>query len=361
LFIHSVNFMQRILLPTMVAFGTSGAAQAQSSVTLYGIVDVAIEYTNHAAKDGSATRLVSGSQNTSRFGLRGAEDLGGGLKAVFRLESGIDVANGRLADGPNALFDRRATIGLKSDRFGQVDLGRSFTTTYDFMLPFDPMGYSANYSWATGSSATGGRKDGLFSRASNAVKYEGQFGDFKLGALYGFGNAPGSVKASSKYNAGVGYSHGPFAVAATFDHQNGAGDTVAPADSVRITEGIHLGASYTIAKAKIMAGYRHYRRAFNTRAETLYSSTVWLGGSYDATPYLSLSSAVYHQAIKGTNTADPTLFSLRANYLLSKRTVVYASGGYAIAQHDKKVGVSRDMIGAADTQVGVTAGLQHRF
>lgn len=176
--------------------GFAASAQAQSSVTLYGIVDAGIEYVNHASADGSATHLVSGGKNTSRWGLRGVEDLGGGLKAVFQLESGINIANGQFDDSGGAIFDRRATIGLKN-RFGQITLGRNFTTTYDYMLQFDPMGYAPNYSWASSSTATGGRKDGLFSRSSNAVRYDGTFSGFKFGAMYGFGNVPGSMKSSS--------------------------------------------------------------------------------------------------------------------------------------------------------------------
>jgi len=71
--------------------------------------------------------------------------------------------------------------------------------------------------------------------------------------------------------------------------------------------------------------------------------------------------AVYHQDIKDASDADPTLFSVRGNYSLSKRTTLYVSGGYAMAKHDQKVSLSRDLVGAADTQAGVTAGIQHRF
>lgn len=157
------------------ALATAGTAAAQSNVTLYGIMDAGIEYVNHAgANGGGAARLVSGGKNTSRWGLRGSEDLGGGLKGIFNLESGIAIDTGRL-DTDNTLFDRRAVVGLAGS-FGQVVFGRTFTTTYDFMLPYDPMGYAPNYSWATSSTATGDRKDGLFSRASNAVRYDGTFG-----------------------------------------------------------------------------------------------------------------------------------------------------------------------------------------
>jgi predicted porin len=338
----------------------AGAANAQSSVTLYGIADAGLEYVNHTSADGGTARLVSGAKNTSRWGLRGVEDLGGGLKAVFQLESGFNIADGRMDDGPDAIFGRRATVGLSS-RFGQLTLGRMYTTTYDYLLPFDPMGYAQNYSWATSSTATGGRKDGMFTRSSNAVRYDGEFGGFKFGGTFGFGNVAGDFHASSKYDVGVGYSIGSFAAVATFDRQHGAGKSVSPADTTDTIQGIHAGLSYDFGAAKAMAGYRNYRRTFTTNAPKQLSDMVWLGGSYTVTPYFALIGAVYHQNIKGASDADPTLLSLRAQYSLSKRTLLYLSGGYAMAGNDQKVSLSRDMSGTADTQAGLTAGLQHRF
>jgi predicted porin len=292
--------------------------------------------------------------------LRGTEDLGGGVQAIFRLESGINIANGTFDDGPNALFDRRATVGLKN-RFGQVVLGRTFTVTYDYLLSFDPMGYAPNYSWATTSTATGERKDGLFARSSNAVRYDGEFSDFKVGVLYGFGNAAGSLKNSSKYDFALGYDNGAFAAVVSFDRQNGAGDSVTPVDPTNAIRGIHTGLSYDFGSAKVMAGYRNYRRTFHTTAPTLRSDTYWFGGVYEFTPYLTLYGAIYHQDIKGGTDADPTLISLRGQYALSKRTVLYLAGGYAMAENGQDVSLSRDLTGTADTQAGVTAGIQHRF
>lgn len=345
----------------VVALATAGSAAAQSSnVTLYGIVDSGIEYVNHAGPNGgSATRLVSGGKNTSRWGLRGTEDLGGGMKAVFNLESGIAIDTGRL-DTDNTLFDRRAVVGLAGG-FGQVVAGRTFTTTYDFMLPYDPMGYAPNYSWATSSTATGDRKDGLFSRASNAVRYDGTFGGLKLGATVGFGEVAGNFKSSSKYDLGVGYSVGGFSAAVTWDRQNGAGTSTTPADTTDYIQGIHAGASYDFGALKLFAGYRNYKRTFTTAAESLRSDMYWLGASYDVTPAFTMYGAVYKQNIKGGTDADPILFSLRAQYALSKRTTAYLAGGYAKARNGQNVSLSRDVVGYGNNQVGVTAGLQHRF
>ncbi|MBP0595556.1 porin [Paraburkholderia sp. LEh10] len=340
--------------------GITMTAQAESSVTLYGIVDAGVEYVTHAGNDGGAARMVSGGKNTSRWGLRGVEDLGGGLKAVFQLESGINVANGSFDDGPGAIFDRRATIGLKSD-YGQLIFGRTFTVTFDYMLPFDPMGYAPAYSWGVSSTASGGRRDLIFARSANAVRYDGKFAGFRLGALYGFGNVAGSMKASSKYDVAVGYERGPIAAVVSFNRQNGAGGSIAPMDPTDYIQGIHAGLSYDFGAVKAMAGYRNFRRALTTPAPALRSDMYWIGGIYEVTPYFSLHGAVYHQDIKDASDADPTLFSARAQYALSKRTLVYLSAGYAMAKNDQPVSLSRDLVGAADTQAGVIAGLQYRF
>ncbi|MDR3382551.1 porin [Cupriavidus basilensis] len=342
-----------------VGMSLAGGAAAQSSVTLYGIMDAGIEYASHAGPNGSVVKMTSGGKNTSRWGMRGSEDLGGGLKALFQLESGIAIDTGRL-DSDGTLFDRRAIVGLSS-KYGQVVLGRTFTTTYDFMLPFDPMGYAPNYSWATSATATGERKDGLFSRASNAIRYDGTFGGVKLGATVALGEVAGSFKSSSKYDLGVGYSAGGLAAAATWDRQNGAGTSTTPADVTDYIQGIHAGASYDFGDLKLYAGYRNYKRTFTTAAASHRSDMYWGGASYDFTPAFTLYGAVYKQNIKGGSDADPILFSMRAQYALSKRTTAYLSGGYAKARNGQNVSLSRDFIGYANNQVGVTAGLQHRF
>lgn len=337
----------------------AGTASAQSSVTIYGVMDAGVEFVNHAGKDGSVVKLTSGGKNTSRWGLRGVEDLGGGLKALFALESGIAIDTGKL-DTDGTLFDRRATVGLAGG-FGQVVMGRTFTTTYDFMLPFDPMGYAPNYSWATSSTATGDRKDGMFSRASNAIRYDGKFGGVKLGATVGFGEVAGNFKSSSKYDLGVGYESNGFATAVTWDRQNGAGNSTTPTDTTDYIQGIHAGASYDFGALKLYAGYRNYKRAFTTSAASLRSDMYWGGASYDFTPAFTLYGAVYKQNIKGGTNADPIMFSVRAQYAFSKRTTAYLSTAYAKARGDNLVSVSRDFTGFANSQFAVTAGLQHRF
>lgn len=131
---------QKNILAAAVLSVISGAAAAQSNVTIYGLIDTGVEYlTNAGANKGSVLRLSSGAMNTSRIGFRGTEDLGGGLKAVFQLENGFKLDTGAFDDSTGALFNRQSTVGLEG-AFGRVVAGRSFTTTYDFILPFDPNG-----------------------------------------------------------------------------------------------------------------------------------------------------------------------------------------------------------------------------
>ncbi|ETN82740.1 hypothetical protein NECAME_17644 [Necator americanus] len=108
-------------------------AFAQSSVTLYGLVDAAVRYQTNAAPDGKdLVGMTVGPETNSRWGLRGTEDLGGGLSAIFRLENQFDAFNGKLSS-PNELFGRQSYVGLSSDTYGTLTLGRQYSPLYDSM------------------------------------------------------------------------------------------------------------------------------------------------------------------------------------------------------------------------------------
>lgn len=356
--------MKAATLPLALTLGlaTACAAQAQSAsnVSMYGLIDGGVEYISNAnaAKD-SLTRVTSGSMNTSRWGVRGSEDLGGGLKAVFNLEGGILLDTGNL-DG--VLFKRAATVGLEGS-FGRVVLGRGFTTTYDFLSAFDPMGYSAAYSWVVSGNATGASKYGMASSFDNLVKYQGQVGKFKVGATLGMGEQASGFANSAKYVLGTVYADGPLSAAATFERVNG--NTVAATGNRDETSTFHLAGAYDTGTYKLMAGMRSYKLVAGRAATAdLRARTFWTGMSYKATPAVTLIGAVYYQDVRnvaaGTD-ADPVMLVARAKYALSKRTDLYSTLGYAKARHGKLVGLSRDEAGFSDTQTGLAAGIQHRF
>lgn len=335
------------------------AAHAQSNVTVYGLLDAGVEYVSDANAAGdSLLRQSSGGTNTSRIGFRGTEDLGGGLKALFQLEGGILLDTGA-SDG--ALFGRQANVGLEGG-FGRVIAGRSYSTTYDFLLPFDPMGYAPLYSWATSSNATGGRRDGMLTGVSNLIKYQGTFNGVKLGASYGFGEAAGSTTDSARLVLGAGYATGPFSVAAVVDRANG---TIVAGGAYDKTDTVHLGAAYELSKSiNLKGGYRNYKRSLASGAADLRSDLYWGGVNYSATPTVTLTAALYHQNIKnvpsGTD-ADPTMLVLQAKYALSKRTFLYATTGHVRGKNDRLVSLSRDDAGFGTSQTGVALGVQHRF
>ena len=343
-----------------VLAAAAGAAQAQSNVTVYGLLDVGVDNTSNAsASKGSLSRVSSGGMNTSRWGIRGNEDLGGGLKAVFNLEGGIQMDTGAM-DG-NVLFRRQAYVGLEGS-YGRLVLGRSFTTVYDFVLPFDPMGYAPFYSWGTSANGSGPSKYGMTTGFDNLVKYSGKAGDFKFGASYGFGEKATGSQDSAKFSSGVTYTAGPVSLLATFERINA--DSIAGGARDKTTS-YHLGAMYNEGPWKVQAVARDYKFDPATSGKPDLRATLYWGGvSYLTTPQVTLTGAIYYQDVKNVaaNTdADPIMYVARVRYALSKRTDLYVAGAYAKAKHKQLVSLSRDDAGFGDTQRGLIAGIQHRF
>ncbi|XYJ08212.1 porin [Telluria sp. B2] len=348
-----------LALAVLAALSLNYSAQAQTNVQVYGLVDAGVESVNHAAPDGgSLVRVVSGGKNTSRWGLRGSEDLGGGLKAVFNLEGGILMDTGA-SDGP--LFKRQANVGLEGG-FGRVVVGRSFTTTYDLVIKFDPMGFAPNYSWATSGGATGPSKYGMTTAFDNLVKYSGRSGNFSYGASVGLGEQAGSSADGRKYALGGSWSANGLGLMAAWEQVSGA--TPAAGGERDRTSALHLGADYQSGRWRYTAGLRSYKFDSGRAASAdLRGDTCW-GGVTWAVDKITLTGAVYHintRELPAAQDADPTMFVARAMVNLSKRTWLYLSAAHARADHGQLVGLSRDDAGFADTQTGVTAGIQHRF
>jgi len=127
--------MKKLALSTLslALLGAAGAAHAQSSVTLYGVIDTSIAWVH--GNDGQANnswQMLSGNLQGSRWGLKGAEDLGGGLKAIFQLENGFDPGTGHLNQG-GRMFGRQAFVGLQSDQYGTLTLGRQYDPLVDLV------------------------------------------------------------------------------------------------------------------------------------------------------------------------------------------------------------------------------------
>ena len=129
--------MNKTLIVAAAAASFATVAHAQSSVTLYGVLDAGITYQSNvrtASGQGKSRFSMGSGIDQSRFGLRGSEDLGGGLKAIFTLESGFNIGNGKFANGNGGMFNRQAFVGLSS-QYGTVTLGKQYDATQDYLAP----------------------------------------------------------------------------------------------------------------------------------------------------------------------------------------------------------------------------------
>lgn len=337
--------MKKALIALAVLGLTGGAAVAQSSVTLFGIIDADVKYVKTG--DLKQKKLDSSGLNTSRFGVRGTEDLGGGLKAGFWLESQLNTDTGT-ADS-SRFWGRRATVSLFGD-FGEVRLGRYKTATKLHIEDFDP--YSATglgdvttvFSNALGTGAS------TFSRADNMVSYETPK---NLGGFYGAADiAAGEGNNTNKMqDVRLGYKNGPVHVSAAFS-STGVG-TKYKVQSVAGSydfSGIKPALMYTTTKAGA------------AEIKALTAALTWsLGQGALQTSYTDSKANTAAEAISGVG--DAKLFAIGYIYSLSKRTALYTT----FSQIDNKGGAKYTVAGApaatagGQKSSGFDVGIRHSF
>ena len=205
----------------MIIGGFAAQAQAQSNVTIYGIVDAGI-VSERGGAAGSVTKVTSGIGSQSRLGFRGTEDLGNGLSAIFQLETGVKIDDGSLDNSNSALFSRQAYVGLKSKEAGTLTIGRQYTMLYNAMSQVaDPFG--AGYA---GSIKNLFPAAGANTRVSNAVVYATPvMSGFSAEALYALGEQAGSSEAGRQFGLGLNFSQGALNARLVYNNRNN--DTVA--------------------------------------------------------------------------------------------------------------------------------------
>ncbi|WP_425127546.1 porin [Burkholderia gladioli] len=370
-------------------------AHAQSSVTLYGLIDTGISYVNHSAvgTTGSAKRFKydDGVAQGTRWGLRGSEDLGSGLKAIFLLENGFNTGTGAINQG-GAMFGRQAYVGLSKNGIGSLTFGRQYTFSTDVL----GNQYSAGTNTVAGNYAyhINDFDQLVNSRINNAVKFSSaNFSGVTFGALYGFsnqagafsGSAPvnGSTGSSRAYSFGLNYAAGAFSIGAAYtDISYPSAEVPAfPTSIANVSAGgtgggkdlrtFGVGTRYQLANAALFALYT------NTRIEALNGATTALdavdvGGRYNFTPALAGGLAYtytrMHDAFGGHwNQVDASL-----DYALSKRTDVYllaiyqkASGRNGAQDVQAQIGSSTAFFGPSgngtSNQVAARVGIRHKF
>lgn len=317
--------MKKTFIATVLCT-TAGLAAAQSSVTIFGVIDTTLQ---RASQGGVSVSRINGNGGNqfSRFGLRGTEDLGDGLSAGFVLDAGLNIDTGAgAATSPDNVtsvnsggltFNRRATVSLISRNWGEVRLGRDFVPTYWNLTTFDPFG-TAGAGAVTNlaqSALTQVSKVQTALRASNSIGYFlPTMGGFYGQAMLALDEKPSGTPHDGRYyGLRVGYTQGPFNAALSY------GNTTLSSGNVTTS---NLGASYQWGGTKLMA------QLFNDRKDTASApnrSNGWMLGTQITVGagYIPVS----YTRVKDNSSSGRNANQIAVGYVhnLSKRTAVYTT------------------------------------
>lgn len=365
--------MKKYLLAFSAMSTLASVAQAQSSVTLYGLTDVGILYTNNVrTTSGGKARwaMMSGNQSGSSWGLIGAEDLGGGYQAIFRLENGFTINDGNIGQ-QGRMFGRQAYVGLKSSGLGTLTAGRQYTPLQDFLELIDVGTPLAGY------AAHPFDNDDLSNsfRADNAVKYatpsiSGARGE----AMYAFSNST-SFATNRLYSFGAGYTNGPLNLGAGYVRANAPGSSLAAGGAVT-SESIPntrvdqwgVGGTYTFAPLTFELLYTGALFSNSTMALTAKSGSLHFQnyeGSvrYLVTPALNLILGEWYTTVHQAGVSGHYLqTNVGGSYLLSKRTDIYLGAFYQKASSNLMANIPFAGGNATgQSQFAVVAGIRHNF
>ena len=378
--------MKKNLMAVALLGVLASAAHAQSSVTLYGLIDVGITYTNSQLTSHgghSNWQETSGAVDGSRWGLRGAEDLGGGLKAIFTLENGFNVNNGTLGQGGRE-FGRQAFVGLSSIDYGSVTLGRQYDSMVDYVGPLALTGTQYGGTHFAHPFNNDNLNNNSFS-INNSIKYQSvNYAGFRFGGLYGFSNAAGAFANNRAYSVGMSYSWGPLNLAAGYLHLNNGATSQAAANfnsNGAVTDGQTLvaarqqtwgaGANYAFGPAIVGFVYTQtnltqiFQSGFSTHIQNFEGNI-----RYNLTSALNVAGAyTYSRAGGNAGSGSPhwNQVGLQTDYNLSKRTDVYLQSVYQSVSTSRNTVLGVAFINglsapsSTNNQVEVTAGLRHRF
>ncbi|WP_454711810.1 porin [Cupriavidus nantongensis] len=362
-------FRRAVALAATSLLGSPVWAQ---SVTLYGVVDTGVEFVNRigAAHDNVVRMPNLSGTVPSRWGLRGTEDLGGGLKSLFVLESGFAPDSGGANQG-GRLFGRQAFVGL-SGQWGQLSFGRQYTMLFWSTLDSDILGPNTFSSGSLDSYLPNARAD-------NTIAYKGKFGGFTVGGTYSFGrdtvnagpspsgtNCPGENPADSRtcreWSAMLRYETANWSANVAYDSQRGGPGAFGGLTSAGLRDDrLTVNGYAMLGDAKLGAGWI---RRDNRASVTPRSDLFFVGGSYAITPAISVDAEAFHLRFHGSSN-KAWLFAARANYAFSKRTTAYGTVGYIDNRGALNYSVSSAAPGAnpasGGNQTGVMLGVKTVF
>ncbi|MES2048617.1 MAG: porin [Pseudomonadota bacterium] len=370
---------------SLIAFAIFGAfaasASAQSSVTLYGIIDAAtVHKTTQTASGGTGT-LESGFLGTSRWGIKGSEDLGGGLKANFNLEGTLANDTGAVGAGfgtaaggsplsqagaTTSVFDRLSWVGL-SGAFGAVTMGRNNMLAIDALAGADPMGlahpatnpnlYFSALNGAPFFGNFGTNLGGSALRQNNSVKYSMPImSGFGGAAMYGFGEKAGDGGANSYKGLSGFFTDGKSIVGVNYAKmQDGVGYSGGGSTLTQTGFGAKI-----VMDAKISIKGTYAQTKVDTTQRKI--AVFGIGMDYALTPTTTLTGAYYDTKLSGAAKGRSDQYVALAKYAFSKRTIAYASATHVNVDTKANAALAIGIIGAGfDHANRFGVGMQHSF
>lgn len=374
--------MKLKLIAAAAMVGLAGVAQAQSSVTLYGIMDSGVLYQSSSAatfapnapNTGKVFRFKDGGIYSSIWGIRGSEDIGGGYKVNFKLQGSFDSGTGKpgLSDTPGAtaVFNQFTTIGV-SGPIGTFTAGRQIVPMIYAMADTDVR--SAQYfgsiltAWLGLNQAAGwpGNSTNAPIGAlydSNALVYQSPvFGGVSLGLEYAPGGVAGQLQGGTRESAVLKYSNYGLNLAAVYYNGHDTNPAPgAPLTGIDNNRFVYLGALYSIDGFSFSASYANGRNPARSNQVKLDMYSMGLG--YRFSPAFRVTSGVYYLKDKNHSANKSTEIALGAEYNISKRTLAYAQVGYV----NNRGGMNQTIVYGQPVAPGVSTtavmlGLRHNF
>ncbi|HEY1996668.1 porin [Paraburkholderia sp.] len=354
----------------------SPLAHAQSTVILYGRLDAGVQYLNHIANGNGGTNSLwsaeGGDWGTSMLGFKGNEDLGGGLNAIFTLETALQILNGTTGGG--RLFSRRAFAGLKSDDYGTLQAGRNLFIDSDGVWEFDPFVQQAFSS----ASLVRGRN---WQQTSNNVEYHSPvIHGFDVQTQFAFGNqangfntgAPGEFGRSD--GVMVSYHSKLLDLRGIYDELRDANGQMT--SIFTSSREFFLGANVRVDNFKIQGAYTHLAAPDTPQGLADSANYYWLGATYTFNPAWAVTAAGFYVNVgsgAGDALHDPsshaTMYTLGATYNFTKRTFLYGTVAYVDNSKqanfsllaNPREGSSSTSPLQGESQTGAYLGIMHLF
>ncbi len=340
-----------------------GMAHAQSTVTLYGILDSGILYKTQAGPGGKALSLASGGEITDRWGLTGAEDLGGGWKATFALESAFRINNGTFLNSAlppssgTVMFDRGATVGLKNSQYGALLLGKNLSPLLRTFTDLDVAGFS-NFGSLNNLlfESTTGYSGFQYSWVDNSVEYQiPEVYGLRGWGLYSFGSTAGNFQSKRVVSAGLTWRFRDFLIGGAYFSGNDATGATNKATGQAYT----VGANYKYSSFRFAFDFANFKNIAVGTSTDFYTGEI----AYQLSPFMQFSTTYIKISDQAHGKVDGNLYKVGGQYLLSKQSLLYADVGYVKNSSLGSFGIqnSAPIWTGGKNQFAVILGVRHSF